>query len=305
MMISKHLTSIQDQMTFASICKPLVNCKISIELRQDKGLRMRWVSIVSAFCFLLATPVAAEFVAPSDRLGNWTRSIALGRFDAVLAKQEFDAEITRRQAERAAMLGAIYHDVYDGQCAITGPSQEFAQRIDTVTTDAVGRETKRIEGTTQTTVVRQRYTDIFQNGLRILRNSPALVLSRGPQVVVEMSDLAVLSAKVIQRNRCGSPALEQFEENLAALVRGTPSLQARGIVPTMFMQQCQATGVAGLSVKIDKPAAQVCRCLSDHMTEQAPAEWLYPLEDDFSREHLLEVAILDPKIWNGVRACVR
>ena len=266
---------------------------------------MRWLSVVSVLCFLLATPAAAEFIAPSDRLGNWTRSIALGRFDQVLAKQEFDAEITRRQLERATMFVAIYHDVYDGQCPVTGPSQQFTQRIDTVTTNSAGRETDRTEGTTQTVNVRQRFVDVFQNGLRILRNSPALVLSRGPQVVVEMSDLAMLSAKVIQRNGCGSPALEQFEENLAALVRGTPSLQARGVVPTMFMQQCEATGVAGLSTKIDKPAAQVCRCLSDHMTEQTPAEWLYPLEDDFSREHLLEVAMLDPKIWNGVRACVR
>lgn len=292
-------------MTFASTCRPLRGWRMSIALRVGNSFCVLWIAAFSAVFFLLTTPAAAEFIAPSDRLGNWTQSIALGRFDEVLAKQEFDADITRRNRQRATMLVAIYHDVYDGQCKITGPSQQFAQRIDTVTTNAAGRETDRTEGTMQTVRIRQRYIDVFQNGLGILRNSPALVMSRGPQVVEEISEMAVLSAKVIKRNGCGSAALEQFEENLAALVRGTPSLQARGIVPTVLMLQCEATGVAGLSAHINKPVAQVCRCLSDHMTKQTPTEWLFPLEDNFNREHLLEVAMLDPKIWDGVRACVR
>ncbi len=257
------------------------------------------------FMSCLATPTWAEFSAPSARYGNWVRQIALGRFEIARGATRNESEVIALQTKRLKLLAAIYHDVYDGMCPITGPSRSFAQRIDTVTRKVTGQEVDRQQGATQTITVRQEYVDVFSEGWALAASPAQMVFSIGADVTGQFTDLAVVSRDVIRMNGCGSDDLEIFERNLAAIVRGRPSLQQQGKAATFLETRCRETAFAGMAAWISAPLEAACACLAKEMWQSVPEDWLAQVEDRFSREELLFAAALDPETWKGVQSCVR
>lgn len=254
---------------------------------------------------LLPLPALAEFTAPSDRIGNWVRNIALGRFEIARGATRNEQEVIAYQTKRLQLMAFLYHDVFSSMCDINGPARQYSQRIDQVTRNGFGLETDREEGRTTTTVIRSEYTDVFSQGYALMSNPAAFVLSMGPNFGPILVEMTTASRDVIRLNGCGSAELDMFERNLAAVVRGKPSLQAQGKVQTRMERQCIATDIAGLASRAAKPPAQACTCLAKHLWAEMPEEWLAKLEDGFTRDRLLTYSALTPEIWDGVSACMK
>lgn len=274
-------------------------------LRSDPG--MKFSSLLSALCIaiLLPLPALAEFRAPNGGVGNWVRDIALGRFESARGATRNEQEVIAYQTKRLKLLAFLYHDVFDGLCDVTGPARQYSLRVDQVTRNGFGQQTDRVEGSTKTTVVRSAYTDVFSEGYALMSNPAAFLLSMGPNFGPVLVEMATASRDVIRLNNCGSAELDMFERNLAAVVRGQPSLQAQGKVQTRLEKQCLATDIAGLAARAAKPPAQACTCLAKHLWAEMPEEWLAKLEDGFTRDRLLTYSALTPEIWNGVSACMK
>lgn len=272
-------------------------------LRQVKILLR--ILILATLIVAMDAPARAEFKSPREGLGGWVRQIALGRFEIARGATRNEPEVISLQTKRAKLLAALYHDVYDGMCPITGPSRSFAQRIDVVTTTGTGREVGRTKGKTNTIKVRAEYVDVFGAGWALAASSADIVFTFGPNFAADMEQLAVVSRDTILANGCGTPGLELFERNLAALVRGEQSLQRRGVVTTHLESRCVATDLAGLGARAARPVGEVCACLAGHFWETLPETWLADVEDRFNREELLIAASLTPEAWNGARSCIR
>ncbi|MBY8977915.1 hypothetical protein KHP62_19035 [Rhodobacteraceae bacterium NNCM2] len=254
---------------------------------------------------LMSVPARADFSSSDSGTGKWAREIALGRFEIARGATRNEAEVIAVQTRRLKLLAALYHDVYDGMCEITGPSRSFSQRIDLVTTTMTGQETDRQEGETQTIRVRSEYVDVFTEGWALAASPVELVVMMGANVTGIMTDLAVASREIIQRNGCGSPELDLFERNLAAIVRGEQSLQRRGEATTLAEERCRETGLAGLAERSSQPLDAACGCLASQLWQTLPETNLAQVEDRFSRQELLLAAALTPETWEGVQACVR
>lgn len=254
----------------------------------------------------LAMPVRAEFIAPAGGNGGWLREIALGRFEVARGATRNERDVIAYQTRRLKLLVALYHDVYDGMCPITGPARGFSQQIDLVTRKALtGQETDRVAGKPLTIQVRQEYVDVFSEGWALAASPAELVLTMGPNVTGLFEELAVASRDVIRANGCGSPGLELFERNLAEIVRGRPSLQRRGLERTEMERRCLDTGMAGLQARLGTPLDAACGCMARQMWEHLPEDWVARVEDRFVREEVLLSAALTPESWEGVRSCLR
>ncbi|MBV7411110.1 hypothetical protein [Maritimibacter sp. DP1N21-5] len=245
------------------------------------------------------------FTAPSGPSGAWVREIGLGRFEIARGATRNESEVIASQTRRLRLLAAFYHDVYDNLCEITGPSQSFAQQIDVVTTDGTGREVERMEGELQTIKVRSEYVDIFASGYDLAANPAGLIFSMGANFGQLFEDLATVSRDVIQANGCGSPGLVTFERNLAAVLRGEPSLQRRGEVMTLLERSCIATRLGDMAGRSARSLPVACACISKTLWDGLPEEHLVTVEDGFSRETLLLAAATTPATWEGVQSCVR
>ncbi len=254
---------------------------------------------------LLAGPAAADFKTPGGPYGTWLRQIGLGRFEIARGATRNESEVIAFQTRRLRLLGAIYHDVFDGMCEITGPSRSFSQRIDTVTTNFTGREVDRQEGATESIKVRAEYVDIFNGGYALASNPAELVLTMGPNVGGVLLELAKASRDVIRSNGCGSEGLDVFERNLAAIIRGKPSLQERGELPGLLEQECSKSGLAGMATRSATPVAKACSCLARSLRRSLPEDMYAQIEERFSREQLLLSAALTPKAWKDVQSCVQ
>lgn len=264
--------------------------------------------VISLFWLVacIATPSWAEFSAPSSGTGKWVRQIALGRFEIARGATRNESEVIAAQTRRLKLLAAIYHDVYDGMCPITGPSRTFTQRIDTVTRKTItGIETDRQTGTPQSITVRQEYVDVFSEGWALASRPAELVLTMGANVTQQFTELAVVSRDVIRANGCGSTDLELFERNLAAIVRREQSLQRQGKATTLLETRCRETGFAGMEGRVAGAIETACACVAKEFWQNLPEEWLATVEDRFSREELLFGAALTPETWKGVQSCVR
>lgn len=254
---------------------------------------------------LLPLPALADFRAPGGNEGNWVRNIALGRFELARGATRNEQDVIAFQAKRLKLMAFIYHDGFSNACPVTGPARTYTQRIDQVTQNYAGQETDRTEGTTNSVTVRSEYTDVFSAGYALMANSAGFVLSMGPNFNATLVGMATASRSVISLNGCGSPELDMFERNLAAVVRGEPSLQKQGQVQTLMEQQCLATDIAGLAGRSAQPPIRACPCIADHMWAEMPEEWLAQLEDGFTRERFLTLSALKPEIWDGVSACLK
>lgn len=265
---------------------------------------MRLTVILAVLLLAAAPPAGAEFKSAGPS-AQWLRSIALGRFQIARGATRNEREVISYMTKRLKLLAGLYHDVYDNLCPITGPSQSFSQRIDTVTTTGTGRETGRIKGKTQTIKVRSEYVDVFSAGWALAASPANVVFTFGGNFAKDMEELAVASRDVIRANGCGTPDLELFEKNLAAIVRGEQSLQRRGLVTTQLETRCLATDLAGFAAQSSRPVGEACACLSAHFWQAIPEIWLADLEDRFGREELLIASMLTPEAWEGARSCVR
>ncbi|MGB3244583.1 MAG: hypothetical protein WBB25_08615 [Sulfitobacter sp.] len=254
---------------------------------------------------LLPLPAVAEFRAPTGSEGNWVRQIGLGHFELARGATRNEQEVIAHQTRRLKLMAFIYHDVFDGMCPVNGPARKYTQRIDQVTRTYTGQETDRIEGSTNSVTVRSQYTDVFSEGYAMMGNPAGFVLSMGANFGETLVNMATASRDVIRLNGCGSAELDMFERNLAALVRGQPSLQAQGKVQTLMETQCLKTDIAGLGPRARKPAREACPCMAKHLWAEMPQEWLARLEDGFTRERFLGYSALTPEIWNGVSACLK
>ncbi|MCK0140741.1 hypothetical protein [Aliiroseovarius sp. F47248L] len=263
-----------------------------------------WTSFrLACLALALAGPARAEFDG-SGVSGGWLREIALGRFEIARGAILNEADVIARQTKKLTVLAMVYHAVYEKQCAVPEPAQVFSVRVDWVKRIAPGIEETE-EGTSREIRVRLPYADVFGEGMSLAYNPVQMAFVFGPDYLQMVAGLTSASVEAIRLNECGSAELEVFERNLAAIVRGEPSLQRQGVVPTHLEARCGATGVAGLDGRMSVPVDAACDCLSDLFWKGLPEDWLARIEDGFSRETVLLSAALSPELWEGARSCLR
>lgn len=263
-----------------------------------------WKSLkLACLALVLAGPARAEFDG-SGVSGQWLREIALGRFEVARGATLNETEVIARQTKKLTVLAMVYHAVYEKQCAVSEPARVFSVRVDWVKQVAPGIEETE-EGTPSEIRVRLPYADVFGEGMSLAFNPVQMAVIFGPDYLQMVAGLTSASVDAIRLNGCDSSELEVFERNLAAIVRGEPSLQRRGAVPTHLEVRCRASGVAGLDARMSVPVEGACDCLSDIFWKGLPEDWLVRVEDDFSREAVLLSAALSPELWEGARSCLR
>ncbi len=246
----------------------------------------------------------AIFITPPGKDGEWVRQIGLGRFEIARGATRNEQEVMAYMDRKLRLLAFFYHDIYDGICKVDGPSRVFTLRVDTVTTRG-GIEVNRDAGETSSVTVRSQYADVFNSGFQLASNPAALLLSTGANFGALFSELVTTSRDVIHANGCGSAELDIFERNLAAIVRGEPSLQRRGEAMTLMEKACIDSDLAGMARRSPKPASEVCGCVASALWTALPEERMAPVEDRFNRQSLLLATALTPEAWEGVQACVR
>ncbi|AVO37563.1 hypothetical protein [Pukyongiella litopenaei] len=258
---------------------------------------------LACLALALVGPARAEFDG-SGVSGQWLREIALGRFEIARGATLNETEVIVRQTKKLTVLAMVYHEVYEKQCGAPEPARVFSVRVDWVKQIAPGIEEIE-EGTPSEIRVRLPYADVFGKGMSLALNPAQMVFTFGPDAMQMVAGLYSASIDAIRLNGCGSAELDVFERNLAAIVRGEPSLQRRGAVPTHLEERCDATGVAGLDARMSVTVESACDCLSDIFWKGLPEDWLARVEDGFSHEAVLLSAALSPELWEGARSCLR
>ncbi|MEI4235266.1 hypothetical protein [Roseovarius sp. D22-M7] len=204
-----------------------------------------WKSLkLACLALCMAGPVKAEWVGSSQE-GEWLREVALGRFEIARGATLNETEVIARQTKKLTVLAMVYHAVYEKQCVVPEPAQVFSVRVDWVKKIAPGIEETE-EGAPSEIRVRPSYADVFGEGMSLAFNPVKMAFAFGPDYLQMVAGLTSASVDAIRLNGCGSAELDVFERNLAAIVRGEPSLQRRGAVPTHVNRHAKVTHLGGL-----------------------------------------------------------
>jgi len=241
---------------------------------------------------------------------DFMRNVLLGRLEMVTRPTRATrAGDLQREAiskdNRLAMAVMLYHQIYSGLCMAN--SQEPYTTIATqfyLVEKQGGWEVDRKPGARYETKVRDRFLSAYASahdkalGLQMIFSAGALLSG---SYAASADDLG----RFIQQAGCQSRTLALFEENLQRAFNGKKALQttrAGAEAAPLFFRGCAAVLP---QIKAGINTTNACGCLRNTLSANLYYEDVYALEDDFTRERFLTLAVSKVGLREKVGGCLR